>query len=104
MRSPFHRGLAGCDHCAPKPIQTVEQKQPRRAHERLRLGHPNLGAMALPKHLCGPLGRFRTGNLTESLDCGSRDPQRHRAKAGDDAGKRRETIARLGQNMRVVEP
>jgi hypothetical protein len=60
--------------------------------------------MVFPKHLCGPLGRFRTGNLTESLDCGSCDPQRHRAKAGNDAGKRRETIARLGQNVRVGEP
>src|SRR3954453_6652469 len=97
MRSLFHWSFACRDHAVPKAIQAIEQEQPGRARQRLRLGDPDLGTMVIAKHLCGPLRCFRTGNLAESLDCGSGDPQGHCPKARDHTGKRRDAIAWLGK-------
>src|SRR5260370_25963722 len=55
--------------------------------------------MVVAQHLGRPLRRFRAGNLAEGLDRGSRDPQRHRTEAGDDAGKRWNAITVLRQDM-----
>src|ERR1700749_123660 len=101
MRAPFHWSLTRREHAAPKPIQAIEQKEPRRAHKGLRLGYANWGTMVVAEHLCRPLRRFRTGNLVEGLNRRSRDPQRHCAEAGDNTGKRRDAIARLGEDVRV---
>lgn len=52
----LHRDLSALNQRAPEPIQAVKQKQPGRAHERLRLRDPNLGTMVVAKHLCRPSG------------------------------------------------
>jgi hypothetical protein len=101
--SRLHRDLSGLNQRAPEPIQAVKQKQPGRAHERLRLRDPNLGTMVVAKRLCRPLGCFPTCNLDEGFDCGSSDPQGHCAKAGDDAGEGRDAIAWLGKDVRIGE-
>src|ERR1700739_5178903 len=58
MRSLFHRSLTRREHAAPKPIQAIEQKEPRRAHKGLRLGYANLGTVVVAEHLCRPLSVF----------------------------------------------
>src|ERR1700751_1890994 len=103
MRSLFHRSLTRREHAAPKPIQAIEQKEPRRAHKGLRLGYANLGTMVVAEHLCRPLRRFRTGNPVEGLNRRSRDPQRHCAEARDDTGKRRDVRAGLREDIWVGE-
>src|ERR1700760_1323129 len=104
MRSLFHRRLTRREHAAPKPIQAIEQKEPRRARKRLRLGYANLGTMVVAEHLCRPLRCFRACNFAEGFDGGSGDPQRHCPKARDDAGERRDTIAGFGKNIGVEKP
>jgi hypothetical protein len=46
-----HRSLASRDQWPPQPFQAIEEKQPGRTHERLRLRHPDLGTMVVAKHL-----------------------------------------------------
>jgi hypothetical protein len=72
--SRLHRDLTPRYQRPPQPIQRIEQKQPGRAHQRLRLGNPNLRTMVIAKHLRRPLRRFHTGNLVKGLDCVSGDP------------------------------
>src|SRR5258708_2749110 len=101
VRSRLHRGVARRCHDVPEPIQAVEQKQPCRAHQRLRLGYSNLGSMIVAEHLCRPLRCFCTGNLVESLYRGTCNSQSHRTETGYDPGERRNTIAWLGQDVRI---
>jgi len=93
----------GASPVAHTVLQAVEQKQPRRAYERLGLRHPNLRTVVVAEHLGRPLRYLRTGNLAEGFDSSSRDPQRHRAEAGDHARERRDAITRLGQHMGIGE-
>src|SRR5262245_1342956 len=75
LRPSLDGGLASRDDVTPYSLNGVEQEEPRRAHQRLRLRKPSLRTPVLGQSLVRSFVPLPTSELDERLDGAPRNAQ-----------------------------
>src|SRR5262249_55067211 len=83
-------GLARGEHVIPEQAGSVGQEEMCRAHECLCWGQASLCPTIVSNRLATPFVTLRSREVDEGFDRAPRDAERDGAKAGGDAGMRRE--------------